>query len=524
MNSVDPSISNTLGMIIISGLLLAGIRAEYRTKHRLALGLLTCAALMMRLLATTMDPFLNYWDEVFHAAVARNLIDHPFTPMLYTEPAMPVTENWSRMHIWLHKPPFFLWQIALSLWTFGPEPWAVRIPSALWTTALVPVTYRLARLLTHELPSATSRAVAFGAALFTAFNSYLQELVAGAISTDHNDAIFFSLVAVSWWAYWEHRSKHSFHWALLAGLASAAAVLCKWYFGLIVFLPWTLEVVMDRSRSAIKAYLGAVAMVLILAGSWLLYIHLRFPAETAYERWFKAMHFQVAVDGHEGGPTYHLTVIGTYLAPLTWWVVAIALLVILALVRAPSVRHFLVLTIVPTHVFFALAATKMVSYTLFLLPLYLIAIAAGITWSLARVRLARPILILPMVACTGLAVLLWQPWTTSARHPRVGTVGIDAHRAQQFAVLEQEPRLANLMPVGTPTVLFNVPFVYDVQFMFRNGIQCMRGIPDGAVIERLRAKGYRVFVLQDGVDLTNIPAGVELITDSMFSYPRIARL
>ena len=71
MNSVDPSISNTLGMIIISGLLLAGIRAEYRTKHRLALGLLTCAALMMRLLATTMDPFLNYWDEVFHATVAR---------------------------------------------------------------------------------------------------------------------------------------------------------------------------------------------------------------------------------------------------------------------------------------------------------------------------------------------------------------------------------------------------------------------------------------------------------------------
>lgn len=518
------SVSQNVCLLGVLALGLASIRAEARSRHALAIGLLTAAALLLRLFAATLDPFLNYWDEVFHAAVARNLIEHPFTPMLYTEPAMPVTENWSRMHIWLHKPPFFLWQIAFSLWTFGLEPWAVRIPSALWTAALVPLTYRLASLLTRELPTSTSRMVAFSAALFTAFNYYLQELVAGAISTDHNDAVFISLVAFSWWAYWEHRAKHSFRWALLAGLASAAAVLCKWYFGLIVFLPWTVEVVMDRSRSAIKAYLGAVAMVLILAGSWLLYIHLRFPAETAYERWFKAMHFQVAVDGHEGGSSYHLGIIDNYLTPFTWWVVLIATMLLLTVVCTPSIRRFLLLTIVPTHVFFAFAATKMVSYTLFLLPLYFIIIATAVTLGLGRVRLIGPNNLLPLVLLSGLAVLLWQPWTTALRHPDAGTVGMDPHRAQQFAVLEHEPRLASLMPVGTPSALFNVPFVYDVQFMYRYGIPCMRGLPDPATIDLLRTKGYRIFVLQDGVDVAKIPAGVELITDSMFSYPRIARL
>ena len=113
-------------------LLVAAVVLRKREKPGLALLLLTLAASGLRLFAATLDPFLNQWDECFHAVVAHNMIADPFTPVLHAEGAMPVTGHWMQAHVWLHKPPFFLWQMAASVQLFGAEPWVVRIPSVLW--------------------------------------------------------------------------------------------------------------------------------------------------------------------------------------------------------------------------------------------------------------------------------------------------------------------------------------------------------------------------------------------------------
>src|SRR5688572_2720311 len=59
--------------------------------------------------------FLFPWDERFHALVAKNMLEHPFKPMLIKDPVMPFNyDNWLMNHVWLHKQPLTMWLIALS--------------------------------------------------------------------------------------------------------------------------------------------------------------------------------------------------------------------------------------------------------------------------------------------------------------------------------------------------------------------------------------------------------------------------
>ncbi|MBP7399885.1 MAG: hypothetical protein KA954_09890, partial [Chitinophagales bacterium] len=77
-------------------------------------------ALGIRILFNSFFPYLHDWDERFHALVAKNMMTHPFTPMLRANPVLPYDEtSWTDGHIWLHKQPLFLWQMALSMKIFG---------------------------------------------------------------------------------------------------------------------------------------------------------------------------------------------------------------------------------------------------------------------------------------------------------------------------------------------------------------------------------------------------------------------
>ncbi|MBS1581957.1 MAG: hypothetical protein JST66_07135 [Bacteroidetes bacterium] len=66
--------------------------------------------------------------------------------------------------------------------------------------------------------------------------------------------------------------------------------------------------------------------------------------------------------------------------------------------------------------------------------------------------------------------------------------------------------------------------VHDIAFMFRHGVPCMSIIPTEAAVERLRRKGYTVYVLQDGAPLDRLPTNARILPDSTFQFPRIARL
>jgi 4-amino-4-deoxy-L-arabinose transferase-like glycosyltransferase len=519
-----PEQQQQLALAIMLGV--GAVVLHFQGRHKAALWVLTLAALVLRLWACFLDPFLNHWDEVFHGMVGKNMAVHPFKPMLYTEPDMPVTGNWSLMHVWLHKPPFFLWQIAVSVGLFGPEPWAVRIPSALWMTALVPIIYRITTLLLAHAEPHFRRNTAFGAALLATFCYYIQEMTAGAIVTEHNDTVFFGCIACSTWAYLEYVRTDRYRWAVLVGLFSACAMLTKWYFGAIVFLPWTIKLLYQRPfLDEFKKWGVAVVCLALPVLTWLVYINDRFPAEAAFQWSFKAQHFSIPMDGHDGPWHYHLDAIHELLYPFTWWIILPCLLLLVLRIPDREKRILIASIVFSTHVFFALAATKMLSYTMFLLPLYLIAVAHGITFPFQLIQSPRFKNWGVGLAIATVAGFLFNIELTQKRHTiNEPAEGFQLHRRQQLAVIEAEPLIANQLGDPEHTILFNVPKVYDIQFMFRYGYLSMRGIPSEEVVHKLKAKGYTVKALQDGLGAEAFPPGIEVIPDSVASFPNIARL
>src|SRR6185295_14523546 len=110
----------------------------FQKKETVSLTLLLLGAFALRLFLILRDPFLHDWDEHFHALVAKNMIAHPFMPMLLANPVFPYNyKDWTSNHIWLHKQPLFLWQMALSMKLFGVNLFALRLPSALMGTIQV---------------------------------------------------------------------------------------------------------------------------------------------------------------------------------------------------------------------------------------------------------------------------------------------------------------------------------------------------------------------------------------------------
>ncbi len=496
-------------------LILGAIVAHLRERHAWSLGLLTMGALVLRVFSILLDPYLSFWDEVYHAAVARNMVQAPFHPLLYTMGTLPLNGYWTETTVWLHKPPFFLWQMAASIGLFGAEPWAVRLPSALWTTVLVPVTYRMAILLTGQ------RSIAFLSATLTACAFYYQEIVSGAVNTDHNDAVLVSLVACSWWAWLEYQRSMSYRWALLTGLFSAAAVLTKWYIGAIVFLPWALVLLSQwGSRPPIRPLLFALALPVVAAAAWITYCSHRFPDAADMQWSLVAPQFSTTVEAHRGPWSYHLNIIHEFVPPWSSFLI-IAALVLLFLKSPPEHRIFIASLVLGIHLVFGWAPTKMPSYTMPLLPIYLIALA-----HLAHLLLfaissrARPWLYGLVAAVLAFSMLAIE--RTHHRHTVAEPLLVEqTPRRQQLAMLEAQERLVALLDDPGRQVVFNMPAPHSIQFIFRSGFNTKEGVPDAVAVAALIAAGYEVVVLQDTLPMSSMPARTTVITGEQLALPHL---
>jgi hypothetical protein len=79
--------ATAVGLVLTSLPGVAGVYMYYRTPYRkTAFNLLLLSAFLIRLLMISLDPFLQDWDERFHAIVAKNMMDFPFKPMMVVNP------------------------------------------------------------------------------------------------------------------------------------------------------------------------------------------------------------------------------------------------------------------------------------------------------------------------------------------------------------------------------------------------------------------------------------------------------
>ncbi len=93
---------------------------------------------------TGWDGYLHVWDERYHALVAKNMMEHPFQPMLYNNPVLPYDfRAWCCNHIWLNKPPLPFWLMSGSMSLFGVNLFALRLPSFLLSILGIYLTYRI---------------------------------------------------------------------------------------------------------------------------------------------------------------------------------------------------------------------------------------------------------------------------------------------------------------------------------------------------------------------------------------------
>lgn len=342
-----------------------------------ALALLVLASFFCRYWAAGLYPFLNDWDERFHALVGKNMMLHPWKPTLVERPVLEYDwRDWTSNHVWVHKQPLFLWQIGFSVLLFGVSEIAVRLPSIVLSSLLVLLTYRIGRLAFDERTG-------FSAAVLVASSFQVIQLVTGVEGMDHNDISFMFYVTASVWAWMEYEQKKNIRWAWAMGALAGAAILCKWTVGLLVFGIFGFHhLIMQRdifSRPVLIALIQSFVACLLVALPWQAYIFISFPIEAAWEYSFNIRHFSEVLEGHQQSYWYYMKQLNENFR--VWYpLIIVGLGVVLINKEKRSYRWSLLAGIIVVYLFFSLAATKLPAYVLVVLPLVNLLIAAGFIW------------------------------------------------------------------------------------------------------------------------------------------------
>lgn len=310
----------------------------------------------------TIDPYLHEWDEQYHALVARNLSNDPFHPKLLAHAPVKLDYRiWAYNETWLHKQPLFLWQIALSIKTFGATIWAVRFPSVLLHALTALLVYAIGkRFLTNTL--ALAAGILFGC------SGYYNNYVSGAIGMDHNDVAFVFYVTASFWAWLKYRESTTPNkWVVLIGVLAGCAVLCKWLAGLLIFSGWGMVILAENPRM-LKNWLElakAFAVTVVIALPWQLYCLLNYPVEYAHEMAYNSKHFFEVIEQHSGDALFYWTLLTPAFGSgemIRWLIMTGLLLFIVKSYKAKGNWLFAITVFVVTYAFFTLAATKLEGY------------------------------------------------------------------------------------------------------------------------------------------------------------------
>lgn len=358
---------NTYQLAIIIFSCLAGITSLLfllrKNNFKIALFFLAIAAIILRFGMIGFDPFLNLWDEQFHALVAKNLMNNFFKPILVTEPILDYNlENWTANHIWLHKPPLFLWQIALSFKIFGVNEIALRIPSAIMSLITIYMVYKIGTYFLNKY-------IAYFAILILIFSSFINSLVAGYHHTDHNDIAFIFYVTASLWAWTKFLfSKNKKIFIFLVGIFSGAAILTKWLPGLLIFAVWFIFIITNKSeRSNFKSYLYlffAFLVALAVCLPWNIYAYLNFTEEFYATFIKKASHFSYVVEKHDGNIFYHWLIMHEIYFKYAYILIIPALYFLYKKIKCNKSKLALISFFAIPFLFYSFAATKMPAFTL----------------------------------------------------------------------------------------------------------------------------------------------------------------
>ncbi|HTN18280.1 MAG TPA: glycosyltransferase family 39 protein [Chitinophagaceae bacterium] len=432
--------------------LLQKIKVHYQ------LALIFLAGIGIRLYMAAIDPFLHEWDERYHALVARNMMKTPLKPMLIAKPfALYDPEQWCCNHIWLHKQPLFLWQMALSMKLFGVSEFTLRLPSVLMGSAMILLVYRITLLLT------TNKLTAILAAMLMCCSHFQLELISGKNGMDHNDVAFGFYILASTWSYLEYLKRPKWYWAVITGLFSGCAILNKWLTGLLIFLPWGVKVVCTKAGKRLSAYgnfsLGLLVCIAVFL-PWQLFILHAYPSEARYEFTLNSRHIWEAVERHARDNWFYYDNFKSYFGEINYYLLTPGIFILLLKYTQKRIEAMtLIGMFLLMFVFFTfIVQTKMISYFFVVAPIGFVMIAVSMKGLIALFRYNKVMLVALTAICLFKALNPLDIYESRQNN---------AQREHMIRRTEIYKNLSKLMP-DSVRVLINVPEFEHPNVMFYN--------------------------------------------------------
>lgn len=451
-----------------------------------ALVLLMLAALVLRLVCAG-DLFLHQWDERFHALVAKNLLENPLKPILYKETPFDYDyRDWTANHVWLHKQPLPLYTMAASMFVFGVNEFALRLPSVLLSTLLVYLVFYIGRYF-------YAARVGFIAAFLASIHGLIIELSAGRVTTDHVDVFFLFFITLGMYFSVRFVETNQNRFLPLVALSTALAILSKWLPALIV-LPFLAVLMLYSKRfswaNLTKKLAFVLGLIVLFVFPWQVYTHLQFPLEAKWEQEYNLRHFWEVIEGHSGAFYYHIDKIRMLFGdlvyiPLLWFVYKS-----IKKWRTRKANALLVWFILPL-VFFSIATSKMQGYTLPTAPVIFIATALFVdfVWRL-RNRMKYRVFTLFV-----LSLFLLLPIRYSFERMKLHEGMANKHLSAQIP-----KKYKHTLP--EKSIVFQVED--PISFMFySNALAYSFSIPPEKRDE-LIGEGYRIFIIDEGKNLKEI--------------------
>ncbi len=480
----DTTFIGILLLLVLASFIWLSWIAYKKERYNFAAFLLVLISLGLGLFIAS-TPHLQPWDERYHALVAKNMGDHPLLPTLYENPIFSYDyKQWAGNHIWVHKQPVTLWGMALSIKICGANVFAVRLPSILMAAAGVYFTYLIGKRLFNPR-------VGLLAAFFFSINGLILELVGARMATDHVDVffLFFVTLAVLCAVYFAQTRK--FWWNLLCGLFVGMAILCKWLPALIVLPIWLALVLYYQWKFKQFFFhgLALVAVIVLVALPWQLYIHANFPLEAAWESKYNMMHLYQDLE-NTGKPFYYYADVmrvsyGELIyVPFIW-------LIVQAFRKKTDGRLWaLLIWIVVPFLFFSFSATKLQGYILFC-SAALFLVAALFIDGVLKKEISIKWKWLRYVTLTLLFALPLR-YSLERLKPFEGVPGVPQWQAD---ILDFSKKIGDREDV----VIFNTE--YPIEYMFHSNATAYIGIPAQSIVDSLQSVGYEVYVVKEG----NVP-------------------
>ncbi len=490
MSIFNSYFNNTQITLLLFGsvFFLLSIIMQSRNKERFSFVFLGLTAICIFSFSALLDPFINIWDERFHALVAKNLMNHPLMPTLYDDTIVNMDyDRWDRYHIWLHKQPLFLWQIALSFKIFGVSEFALRLPNVVLGTILVLITYRSGKLLVNKR-------VGYISGLLMISTIYLLELIAGRQELEHNDFTFLVYISLTIWSFIEYYYTKKKIWIYLIGLFSGMAILCKWLVGLLVYFGWFVLRIMQKKIKITenKVILISLFITILISLPWQILTFLWYPTEAMSAYKFNSLHFTIPLEGHGGDFWYHFDMFNPIYGKVASFLIIPAFIVFFKKGNDKKLINSLFSMVIIVYLFFSLAATKMPSFTIIVSMIIFIAFASLFDYIINYInQFIKKVNIKQIIFSLSIIAIVLLKFDVEFLQEKHTLWKEDNHYTR---MLSHNKEVFKSLDLSSNTVLFNVKGRHYIEAMFYTGLPAYNFVPSYEQYLDIKNKGRDIAV------------------------------